>query len=121
MKRALLALVAAAAAGCSSLKIPDEVAVATAVSCIDEQTKAELDRLCPQIRSDEELLDLDDYKVVQAIRVDRKLAAGCMKAQAAAIAVCAQVPASVSGSSSLGGRRVEGAPAEIPPAPILKR
>lgn len=81
-----------AIAGCGSLKIPDKVAIATAVACIDEETRAELEQACSGRRSDEEILELDDYKVVQAVRADRGRAAECIDKQRAAIAACSKVP-----------------------------
>lgn len=93
--RRLLAAAAIALAGCESLKIPDKVATATAVACVDQDAQRELELLCPELRSDAQILELDDYKAVQALRLDRKRAAVCLKAQAAAIAACAKVPAAV--------------------------
>ena len=97
-----------ALAGCgAALKIPDKVSVAAATSCIDEAAAVKIAQACPPIRPDAELLELDDYKVVQALRFDRLVAAECMKAQGAAVQVCSKVPASAVSSPPPGGGRRE--------------
>lgn len=100
------ALILAGLPGCaSSLKVPDKVATATAVACIEPGELAEIERACPALRTDAEILELDDFKVVQALRADRGRAAECIATQRAAIAVCAKVPAAGPPPPPLDGRR----------------
>ncbi len=92
-------------AGCAGrVAIPREVPVPVAVACVDQATRDELEAACPRLRTDAELLALDDYKVIQALRLDRTLAAGCIAALKPALELCAKSPA-VASPPPLSGRR----------------
>lgn len=113
--RALEALAYAAAValllvtlGCASIepvKIPEKASVATAIACLDAAAIAELERACPRLRSDAEILALDDYQVVVALRSDRAKAQICIQKLQAAAASCSKVPVVVSPPPPLSDRR----------------
>lgn len=69
MKTFLFAAAAALLlAGCETgIKIPDRIPAPIAVACVDPEFLEPPLRL----RGDAELLELDDYKVIQALRADR--------------------------------------------------
>jgi hypothetical protein len=89
-----LALVLAALGGCSSaeVRIPERVLVPVAVACVDQAAAAALEAACAGIRPDAEILELDDYRAIQALRADRGRAALCIPKLQAAIAACAKIP-----------------------------
>lgn len=107
MKARILAVAGAVAGLCAcapALRIPETVSVSVAVSCVDQEAQRKLEAACPVLRSEDEILALDDFKVIQALRADRGRALECIETQRAAIAVCIKVPAAPSSSSSAGVR-----------------
>lgn len=88
-------------AGCETgVKIPERREVPVAQACVDEASRPA--RL--QLRGDAEILELDDYKVIQALRADRGRAFEQLDKLEAIVERCSRVSGPPF-SSSLGGVR----------------
>jgi hypothetical protein len=102
-----IALLLAGLEACSSaVTVPERASVAVGVACVDRAAAGELEAACPRLRSDVEILALDDYKVLQALRADRAKASACIARLQAAVDACARIPAVASPPPPLsaGGR-----------------
>lgn len=97
----LVAVILAAAAGWyagdrqAAVKIPEKVSVPVAVPCVDDASRpAKL-----ELRSEAEILELDDYKVIAALRADRGRALEQLDVLEAIVESCSRIRGPSSSSS----------------------
>ena len=77
-------------AACSGVQVPKEIPVPVAVACVDQARRPRLPAAA--LRPESEIRDLDDYKVIPALRADRLELADYARKAEAILEGCSRIP-----------------------------